>query len=63
MIKLALTREVLRNDIFIAFFRRCFCSVQGLIQDDICTERFLHLNGSLSSALGFAFHVTIIIIV
>lgn len=24
-------KEVLRNDALIAFFRRCFCSVQGLI--------------------------------
>lgn len=56
-------KGVLRNDVLIAFLRKCFCSVRGLIQDDNCMERFLHFDGSLSSALGFAFHVTTIMIV
>jgi len=42
--KIGSTKEVLRNDALISFFRRCFCSVQGLLWDDTCTERFLHFN-------------------
>lgn len=45
-----------------AFFLRCFCSAQGLIQDDTCTERFIPFKGALSSELGFALLANIIII-
>ena len=55
-INLCLTEELEHDTIteLSAFFRRCFCSAQGLISDDTCTERWIPFQEALSSELGFA---------